>query len=262
MGMLREWFLLLRPPPANMFGWRVPSLDPLELVKWDALCLWCTNLLWWLKHIWTQRKNKSVRFDQLSFGCGGRIQNVWDQPERSLVVYPVHPHFTWLNQLDSSCSFLNSQVHRMSLTSPVKTWAPNGRFAAGRPHGAIPSWLENVAESCSMPLCFKKTEMENPWLSRVVPGFRWSMVIRVHIDVLLIQLYRGSSTLWMVWLCFMTIGCWQITKLETHRGKPALGSRSSCWSVARNFAASDVYWLWKSSRVLPRIPAVNPPNYF
>ena len=156
MGMLREWFLLLRPPPANMFGWRVPSLDPLELVKWDALCLWCTNLLWWLKHIWTQRKNKSVRFDQLSFGCGGRIQNVWDQPERSLVVYPVHPHFTWLNQLDSSCSFLNSQVHRMSLTSPVKTWAPNGRFAAGRPHGAIPSWLENVAESCSMPLCFKK----------------------------------------------------------------------------------------------------------
>lgn len=170
-----------------------------------------------------------------------------------------------VNQFDSSCSFLNSQVHRMSLTSPVKTWAPNGRFAAGRPHGAIPSWLENVAESCSMPLCFKKNldgkSMAFPGCTRFPVICKWWFV---SISMCCWYSCTGAVPQRMVWLCFMThIGCLRITKLETHRGKPALGSRSSCWSVARNFAASDVYWLWKSSRVrLPRILAVNPPNYF
>ena len=54
----------------------------------------------------------------------------------------------------------------------------------------------------------------------------------------------------------------RITELETHRGKAALGSQSSCWSGARNCAASLVYSLSSSHHchLLPRIP-VDTPNY-
>ena len=134
----------------------------------------------------------------------------------------------------------------------------------------------------------KKTEMENPWkkmelyplvnvyitiwkdppffmgksmaFPEVVPGFPSSANgDSCPYRCAVVPCCTGAVPQRMVWLCFMThIGCVRITKLETHRGRPALGSRSSCWSVARNFAAS-VYWLWKSSRVrLPRIPAIRP----
>ena len=53
-----------------------------------------------------------------------------------------------------------------NLSKPELTTA--GLQLVGRPHGAIPSWLENVAEGSSMPLGLKKEKREKQ--SMAFPG--------------------------------------------------------------------------------------------
>ena len=123
--------------------------------------------------------------DCLSLGCGGRIKIVWNhKPERSLIVCPVHSHFTWWNQLDSSSNPSMAcpsprTCQNLSSPRPVCSWS------VGPTVLSLLGWkMLRRAAACHWG-SKKKNEKNNPWLSRVVPGFRWSANGEVPISMLM-----------------------------------------------------------------------------